>query len=105
VVQTCVDSKTDTVAVRVESPLWRDGRLQMMLDFPAPAQNVGARLGDFSRAASHQTIMIRQTQDQIELNRSIDDTHYEVVLNGRGFTVSQSGCILRSLDSGECIRH
>ncbi len=89
VVQTCVDPRTDTVAVHVESLLLRDGRLQMMLDFPAPAQNVGAWLGDFSRAAGHQTTIIRQTQARLELNRLIDDTHYQVVLDGRGFTVSQ----------------
>jgi hypothetical protein len=89
VVQTCVDPKTDTVAVRVESSLLRDGRLKMMLDFPAPAQNVGGWLGDFSKAAGHQTTIIQQTPGRFELNRSIDDTHYEVVLNGPGFTVSQ----------------
>jgi hypothetical protein len=88
-VQTCVHPKTDTVAVRVESPLLRDGRLQMLLDFPAPAQNVGAWVGDFAKAAGHQTAVIRQTQTRLELNRSIDDTHYAVALNGRGFTVRQ----------------
>ncbi len=89
-VQTCVHPKSDTAAVRVESPLLRDGRLQMLLDFPAPAQNVGAWVGDFAKAAGHQTAIIRQTQTRLELNRSIDDTHYSVVLNGRGFTVRQT---------------
>jgi hypothetical protein len=96
-VQTCVDPKSDTVAAQVESVLLRDGRLRVMLDFPAPAQKaggwqgdkVGALLGDFSRAAGHQTTIIGQKQARIELNRSIDDTHYEVVLDGRGFAVSQ----------------
>jgi hypothetical protein len=89
VVQTCVNPKSDTVAAHVESELLRDRRLQMMLDFPAPAQNVGAWLGDFSHAAGHQTTIIRQTQALLELSRSIDATRYEVVLNGRGFTVRQ----------------
>jgi hypothetical protein len=88
-VETCVDPKTDTVAAHVESQLLRDGRLQVMLDFPAPAQNVGAWVGDFSWAAGHQTTIIRQAPARLELNRSIDDAHYEVGLSGRGFTVSQ----------------
>ncbi|MGO8698943.1 MAG: hypothetical protein ACLQVY_14610 [Limisphaerales bacterium] len=88
-VQTCVDPKTDTVAVRVESPLLRDGRLRLMLDFPAPAQKVGAWLGDFARAAGHQTTIIRQTKSRLEANRSIEDTQYQVVLDGQGFTISQ----------------
>ena len=92
-VQTCVDPKSDTVAVRVKSPLLRDGRLQVMLDFPAPAQNVGAWVGDFSRAAGHQTTIVRQTHDRLELRRTIDDVQYEVVLNGRGFRASRPAAI------------
>jgi hypothetical protein len=88
-VQTCVDPKTDTVAVHVESSLLRDARLQIMLDFPAPAQNVGAWVGDFSRATGHQTTIIRQTSARLELNRSIDDAQYQVMLAGRGFTVGR----------------
>lgn len=88
-VQTCVDPKTDTVAVHVESSLLHDARLQIMLDFPAPAQNVGAWVGDFSRATGHQTTIIRQTSARLELNRSIDDAQYQVMLAGRGFTVGR----------------
>jgi len=92
-VQTCVDPKSDTVAVHVASPLLRDGRLRVMLDFPAPAQTVGAWLGDYSRAGGHQTTIVRQTHDQIELRRTIDDVEYEVVLNGRGFATSRAEAI------------
>lgn len=88
-VQTCVDPKRDTVAVRVESPLLRDGRLQVMLDFPAPSLYVGGWAGDFSRAAGHQTAIIRQTGDRLELHRTIDDAQYDVVLSGREFVVSR----------------
>ena len=38
-----------------------------MLDFPAPAQKVGAWVGDFARAAGHQTTIIRQTETRLEL--------------------------------------
>ncbi len=88
-VETCVDPKSDTVAVRVESPLLRDGRLQVMLDFPAPTLNVGGWLGDFSRTSGHQTAIVRQTHVTLQLHRTIDDAQYEVGLNGHGFTVRQ----------------
>lgn len=98
-VQTCVDPKTDTVAVHVESSLLRDRRLQLMLDFPAPAQNIGAWVGDFSRTAGHQTTIIRQTPNRLELERSIDGTHYEVELEGRGFTMSQPAVVQPEIES------
>ena len=88
-VQTCVDPKSDTVAVAVESPLLRDGQLQVKLDFPAPAQAVGAWVGDYSQAAGHQTTVVRQTQHEFQLQRTIDDVQYEVGLSGRGFAVSR----------------
>jgi len=92
-VQTCVDPKTDTVAVHVKSSLLRDARLQIMLDFPAPAQNVGAWVGDFSRITGHETTIIRQTPACLELKRTIDDAQYQVVLAGRGFAVGRTVAI------------
>jgi hypothetical protein len=99
VVQTCVDPRSDTVAVHVESPLLQDGRLQVMLDFPAPAQNVGAWVGDFSRTAGHQTTIVRQSDARLELHRTIDDTQYEVVLNGRGFAASRRAAIQPEIEN------
>ena len=88
-VQTCVDPKNDTVAVQVKSSLLRDGRLQVMLDFPAPTLNVGGWLGDFSRSSGHQTTLVRKTRDRLQLHRTIDDAQYEVVLNSREVVVGQ----------------
>jgi hypothetical protein len=99
VVQTCVDPRSDTVAVRVESPLLRAGRLRVMLDCPAPAQNVGAWVGDFSQAEGHQTTIVRQTDARLELRRTIDDTQYEVVLSGRGFVVNRPVAIHPEIES------
>jgi hypothetical protein len=64
-----------------------------MLDFPAPAQNVGAWVGDYSQSAGHQTTIVRQTNDRLELHRTIDDVQYGVVLNGQGFATSQPATI------------
>lgn len=98
-VQTCVDPKSDTVAVQVESPLLRDGQLQVMLDFPAPAQNVGAWVGDYSRAAGHQTTLVRQTHGRLRLHRTIDDVQYDVVLSGQGVVTGRPAVIHPEIES------
>ncbi|MBE7158047.1 MAG: hypothetical protein INR62_06370, partial [Rhodospirillales bacterium] len=87
VVETCVDPKSDTVAVRIVSRLLEDGRLQVLLDFPAPARGDGRWMGDFSRVDGHQTGIIRLTEARLELDRTIDDACYQVVLAGTGFVV------------------
>ena len=86
-VETCVDPKSDTVAVHVVSPLLQEGHLQMTLDFPAPAHGNNAWVGDFSQGAGHQTDVIRCADGRLELNRTIDDVHYEVAVSGSGFSV------------------
>lgn len=87
-VETCVDPKNDTVAVHVVSPLLRGGRLQIMLDFPAPAHGDANWAGDFSHVSGHTTEILRQTDGRLELNRIIDDAHYQVVAAGSGFDIN-----------------
>jgi len=99
-VQTCVDPRSDTVAVRMESPLLREDRLRVMLDFPAPALKVGGWAGDFSRADGHQTTIVRQTPNRLELHRTIDDVQYDVVLSGRGFVVGRPAAKIESARYG-----
>ncbi len=98
-VQTCVDPKSDVVAARVKSPLLRDGRLQVMIDFPAPAQSVGAWVGDFSRTGGHETTIMRQAPARLELRRTIDDARYEVVLSGKEFVASRPPAIQPEIES------
>lgn len=88
-VQTCVAPHTDTVAVRISSRLVRDRRLQVLLDFPAPAQNVSAWVGDFSKAAGHRTTVLQQTPSRLKLLRTIDNVDYEVALDGHGYKVNE----------------
>jgi len=92
-VQTCVDPRSDSVAVQVKSLLLQDARLQVMLDFPAPAQNVGAWVGDYGRIAGHQTILVRQSPGRLQLHRTIDDVQYDVVLSGSSFIASRPALI------------
>jgi len=88
-VQTCVDPRSDSVAVQVKSGLLQDARLQVMLDFPAPAQNVGAWVGDYGRIAGHQTTLVRQSPGSLQLHRTIDDVQYDVALSGSAFIASR----------------
>ena len=89
-VETCVDPKSDTVAVHVVSPLLSDGRLRIMLDFPAPARGDSAWTGNYLQTTGHQTDIISRTADRLELNRTIDDARYQVALTGSGLIVSQA---------------
>jgi len=87
-VETCVDPKSDTVAVRIVSSLLHERRLRLMLDFPAPARGDSNWLGNFEQAAGHRTEVIRCTENRLEVNRSIDDACYQVVLTGSGFKIA-----------------
>ncbi len=89
-VETCVDPKSDTIAVHVVSPLLSDGRLRIMLDFPAPAHGDRDWVGDFQEVKGHQTEIARHTGDRLDLNRTIDDAKYQVAVAGTGFTVNQA---------------
>jgi hypothetical protein len=86
-VETCVDPKSDTVALRVVSPLLEDAQLQIMLDFPAPALGNGLWTGDFSQVGGHRTEVIRREESRLELGRTVDDAYYQVVLAGSGFVI------------------
>jgi hypothetical protein len=86
-VETCIDPKSDTVAAHVVSPLLSDGSLRILLDFPAPARGNHAFAGDFVKIAGHQTEVVNSGDGRLDLNRVIDDAHYQVALAGSGFTV------------------
>jgi hypothetical protein len=86
-VETCVDPKSDTVAVHVVSSSLRDGTLRVLLDFPAPSLAKGDFAGDFVKTAGHKTDVLNSGDNQLTLNRVVDDAHYQVALSGSGFSV------------------
>ena len=98
-VETCVDPKSDTVAVHVASPLLNDGTLRLLLDFPAPAHGDRAWAGDFMKIAGHQTERINSTDQRLNLNRSVDDAHYQVALAGNGFEIHPAPASVLKIDS------
>jgi len=87
-VETCVDPKSDTVAVHVVSPALSDGRLRIMLDFAYAGKSDHPTGNDYSDVTSHQTDIIQCAGDRLEVNRTMDDTKYQVALAGSGFVVA-----------------
>jgi hypothetical protein len=88
-VETCVDPKIDAVSARVKSPLLRDARLQVLLDFPAPDLNSPKWVGNFDQPDGHTTKIEQNAGTKLDLTRIIDDTRYHVALSGKGFTIEQ----------------
>ena len=75
-VETSVDPALDAVAVRIESPLVAEGKLEVTLDFPYPDLKNNAWVGDFSRAEGHNTELMRPGARRADFARIVDDTKY-----------------------------
>lgn len=79
-VETWVHPRLDLVAVRIESPLLEAGTLEVAIDFPYPALNQAAWVGDFARADGHATRVVSRSADRAALRRQIDQFAYQVDL-------------------------
>ncbi len=79
-VQTCVHSKLDAVAVKIESALIERGELEVALDFPYPALKNEAWVGDFKNAGAHRTTVTRSNTNRARFERQADDARYHVAL-------------------------
>jgi hypothetical protein len=81
-VTTVCDPATDTVAVRVVSPLVASGKLGLRLSFPrgfsqTTPSNAKLELG---RPDSHATTIVSQSDQSLLLDRRIEATRYQVAL-------------------------
>ena len=90
-VETCVHPALDLVAVRAQSPLLRDGKLVVCLDFPYPTvQSRSPWCGDWNRQDAHTTQWtLRSGEDRADISRTADDSNYRVSL------AWSKGCTLR----------
>jgi hypothetical protein len=79
-VETCVHPRLDLVAVRIQSPLVRRGRLEVVIDFPYASLDNAAWVGDFSRPEAHTTRLVRVGERRANLQRTIDGFEYQVGL-------------------------
>jgi len=75
-VETCVDAESDSVAVRIESPLIASGGLQVALDFPYPARVDGKWVSDFAHPELHKTEIVKEGASRADLRRTLDGTRY-----------------------------
>lgn len=79
-VETCVDPKSDAVAVRIASPLLARGELLVTLDFPYAALKNEPWVGDWSRPEQHTTQLTRTGERCADFARIVDATRYQVRL-------------------------
>ena len=92
-VETCVHPALDLVTVRAESPLLRDAKLVLSLDFPYPSiDNKLPWTGDWNRPGAHASDLAPRTgETRADIRRTADDSSYQVgVAWSKGCTFSQS---------------
>lgn len=81
-VSTVVHPENDEIAVRVVSDLIKEGRLQVLLKFPAPDMSSDkweeAIDLDWGNKERHRTEIIARSQNGVRLLRSMDQDSYEV---------------------------
>jgi hypothetical protein len=76
-VQTVCDPDEDTLAVRIDSPLIRDGRLGILVAFPYGTSNLD--MADWNSDARH-TSDFSQLDRRADIYRTLDADHYAVTL-------------------------
>ncbi len=80
VVETAVEMTSDAFAARCCSPLFKQNKLRVVVDFPYPALNTAPWSGNFDLSTAHKTT-IRQTNPggtRAAIVRSVDDLNYSV---------------------------
>jgi len=101
--ETFVLPEEDTLYIRVQSPLLREKKLRVTINFPYGShKKTGA---DFSTPRLHQTKILKNNDGSVSVERELDGTIYKVTLNGAGFSVSfnEDQHILQLIPHEECI--
>ena len=90
VVKTFCDPKLDAIAVHVESPLVKQGRLTIQIHFPyGTGETITA---DWSRPDAHETILTRPSNDAALFTRKLDNDKYYVTAKWTaGATLTEAG--------------
>lgn len=79
-VTTCCHPTLDAVAVQIESPLARRGRIKVEVAFPYPDLLEFGGYGDWNKPDAHQTILTPRDQHRADLLRIVDADRYHVAL-------------------------
>lgn len=77
-VQTCCHPERDALAVRIESPLIREGRLAVAIEFPYGSPEMAA--ADWSRPQAHRSEPYRPSPRRLDIRRELDADSYWVSL-------------------------
>jgi hypothetical protein len=75
-VDTCVHPSLDMVAVRIDSPSVESGELEALLDFSCPALHNNGWVGNFDRDTGHETRVLKQSGQRVDLVRKVDAETY-----------------------------
>jgi hypothetical protein len=97
-VETCVHPNLDLVAVRIESPLVASGELEAALDFAYPSLEKTVWVGDFHRTTGHETRVLRQSGQRVDLTRNVDAATYHVAL------AAGQNCSIRAPGPGAAVK-
>src|SRR5690554_1796190 len=73
-VKTICHPRRDLLAVSIESPLIKEGRLFIDIRFPYPASGISA--ADWHKPDAHRSKMIKSVQNKIDFNRVLDKQKY-----------------------------
>jgi hypothetical protein len=78
-VETVCDPNLDAIAVRVVSPLVKQGRLAMQIHFPYGTGET--RTADWTKPDAHETVLTQPHPDQALFRRKLDKDEYYVAAN------------------------
>ena len=82
-VRTSCHPDVDQLAVHIESPLVRLGRLSVAFEFPYGSGRFGKEPEDWSQPEAHETRIIEETEHGTQLLRTLDDDSYYLLIAHR----------------------
>lgn len=89
-VVTCCRPDEDAVAVRVESSLLAEKRLAVRVAFAYPNGDWGKTFNDWKAADRHQTDVVDQREDRVQLRRTVDGTCYGCTIGAAGAAIKRA---------------
>src|SRR5205823_9452198 len=81
-VKTSVHPQLDLLAVRIQSPLFDEGRLSVRFTFPYGSREMNA--ADWSRPEHHRSEIIGQNRNAVRFHRKFETDEYQVAISWNG---------------------
>ncbi|VAX23038.1 Polygalacturonase [hydrothermal vent metagenome] len=83
-VETVCHGDLDAISFRVKSPLINSGQLEVVFHFPYGSGNWGPVADDWSKPSKHETKIVAETKNSIDLKRTLDNMNYFVDITWSG---------------------